>query len=361
MTARASDGATAAPAHPRQKTLAPALLVATLALVLACGLALQIGEPISFGRALRDPASLDRAILLHARLPRVLLGVIAGGGLAITGACFQALLRNPLAEPYVLGVAGGAALGATLALALGAASLVAVFGSSLTALAAATFGLLATAVVYGASSRASREGGEGRGSATTTLLAGVIVNAIAAAAITFVKTLVPGDVARQLLFWLAGFLDVPAPGPLAVVATCVALGSIVLLREAPRLNLLALGDDHAGHLGVDVRRLERRLFIGSSLVVGAVVASCGMIGFVGLLVPHVVRRLTRSADQRVVVPTSLIAGAAMLVLCDAGARLIFRWAHTEPPVGAITALLGGPLFLVLLVGRQGHRRVSSDA
>lgn len=325
------------------------LALATLLLFAVVLVALRVGEPISIARALEDPGSLDHAILVRARLPRVLLGVIAGAGLAVSGSAYQGLLRNPLAEPYVLGVAGGAALGATVALAIaGLATPASGIGlAALVSFAAAGCGALATALVYALAARGTALGASRAGSATAILLAGVVVNGIASAAITFVKTLVRASTAQQLLFWLAGFLDVPTGSTLIVVGVCVAIGSALLVMDAPRLNLLALGDEHAAHLGVDVVALERRVFAATSLVVGAVVATCGMIGFVGLLVPHIVRRLL-GADHRVVVPMSLVLGAATLVLCDLLARATFRWVGTEPPVGAITALVGGPVFLALL-------------
>lgn len=327
--------------------------LATLALVASVAVALSVGQPVSLTAALSDPASLDRAILVSARLPRIALGLLAGAGLSITGAAFQGLLRNPLAEPYVLGVAGGAALGATLALAVGTTSaslFAAVMGASATAAAATLFGLLATALVYAIARGARRDRAP---SSTDILLAGVVVNAIATGAITFAKTLVRAGTAQQLLYWLAGFLDVSTPATLGVVGVAVASGSIVLMSTAPSLGLLALGEEHAAHLGVDVARLERKVFVASSLIVGAIVATCGIIGFLGLLVPHVVRRLV-GPDPRRTLPLSLILGAATLVACDALARASFRVLGSEPPVGAITALLGGPLFLVLLTRRRAH-------
>lgn len=329
----------------------PAGLLTAGALLGALAVGMLVGQPVSLARAWSDAASLDRAILVSARLPRVLLGLLAGAGLSVTGAAFQALLRNPLAEPYVLGVAGGAALGATLALAAGTAALaVPLLGASATAAAATLFGLLATALVYAIARGARRDRAP---AATDILLAGVVVNAVATGAITFAKTLVRAGTAQQLLFWLAGFLDVATPTTLAVVATAVGVGATSLVVAAPALGLLALGDEHAAHLGVDVRRLERRVFLASSLVVGAVVATCGIIGFVGLLVPHVVRRLV-GPDPRRTLPLSLVLGAATLVACDALARASFRALGSEPPVGAITALLGGPLFLVLLTRQRAH-------
>jgi iron complex transport system permease protein len=214
-------------------------------------------------------------------------------------------------------------------------------GASVVPVAALTGGIAATALVY-AFARA------GAGSAGAhILLAGVIVNAICGAMITLVKTLVTASKAQELLFWLMGFLEVPPPALLAFVAFYVALGLAILLADAGRLNVLALGEEPARHLGVDVGALERRTLLACSLVVGAVTSATGLIGFVGLVVPHALRRLV-GPDARVLLPASVLAGAAVLVLCDLAGRLTFRALHTEPPVGAVTALLGGPVFLVVL-------------
>lgn len=314
-------------------------LAALLAVVLV---AVLLGaEPVSAARALADPASLDRVILLDVRLPRVLLAAVAGAGLSLVGAVFQALLRNPLAEPYVLGVSGGSALGATVAIAAGL-SATGLLGAALVPAAALLGGLGATFLVYFIARGARPEA-----SGTAILLAGVMVNAIAAALITFLKTLVSPSRAQQLLRWLTGFVDLPTPSGLLAVSLYVAAGSAFLVRDAARLNLLSLGDDAAAHLGVDVRALERRVFLASSAVVGAIVSVTGLIGFVGLVVPHALRRLA-GPDHRALLPLSMAAGAAMVVACDLGSRLAFRWLHTEPPVGAITALIGGPAFLWML-------------
>jgi len=298
-------------------------------------------EPVSLARALADPESLDRTIMMDIRLPRVLLGALAGGGLAAVGAAFQALLRNPLAEPYILGVSGGAALGATSAIALGLGATT-FLGAALIPAAAFAGGVGATFLVYGV----ARDAGAGS-SGTSILLAGVMVNSIAAALITFLKTLVTPSRAQQLLRWLTGFIDLPSPLGLLAVTFYVLVGASLLLYDAGRLNLLSLGDETAETLGVDVRRLERRVFLASSCVVGAIVSVTGLIGFIGLLVPHALRRLV-GPDHRRLLPLSLLAGGAMLVVCDVIARVSFRWLSTEPPVGAVTALVGGPVFLLLL-------------
>jgi iron complex transport system permease protein len=321
------------------------LAIAIVILALACALGLAIGtSDVSLHRALFDAASNDRMILVELRLPRVLLGAVAGGGLASVGVAFQAVLRNPLAEPYVLGVSGGAAFGATIAIALGIASTT-LLGAEVLPLAALVGGLGATAIVYMLARRATDSG-------TSILLAGVVVNAIASAGITFLKTLVPERVAQDMLFWLVGFLDTPAsPMALPLISIWVTLGTLVLLRDAGRLNVLALGSEQAEHLGIDVTALERRTLVACSLVVGAIVSITGLIGFVGLIVPHALRR-TVGPDVRRLLPLSIPIGGAALVACDALGRALFHVIHQTPPVGAVTALVGGPLFLVLLQRRR---------
>lgn len=317
-----------------------ALSIVALALAVVLGVAFGT-DSFSYSRALTDAASTDRAVLVEVRLPRVLLGAVAGAGLSIVGVALQSLLRNPLAEPYVLGVSGGSALGATVALLLditGSSFL----GASVVPLFALAGGMGATALVHVLASSS----GDSRG--VSVLLAGIVVNAIASAAITFVKTLVTQSKAQEILFWLTGFLELPqSRAALVFVGVYVALGAIVLLRDAARLNVLALGDAAAEHLGISVRRLERRTYLASSLIVGAIVSVTGLIGFVGLLVPHALRRIV-GPDARVLMPASLGFGGAALVLCDLVSRSAFRVLHREPPVGAVTALIGGTLFLALL-------------
>ncbi len=323
-----------------------ALLASGLFLLACVTLAISLGtEPVSLVNALMDPTSLDRVILTEARIPRVLLACVAGGGLATVGVAFQAVLGNPLAEPYVLGVSGGAALGATLAIVLGATGLT-VLGATVVPIAALLGGVAATAFValLGRSTGAMTR--------TSMLLAGVVVNAMTSAAITLVKTLVSASHAQEVLFWLTGFLDASVtPMQLGFVALYVATGTLSLARDAGALNLLSLGDEGAMHLGVDVRSLERRTFLACSLVVGAIVSVTGLIGFVGLIVPHALRRLF-GPDVRVLLGSSLLAGGGVLVLCDLGGRLLFRWLFHELPVGVVTALVGGPLFLVILRRRD---------
>jgi cobalamin transport system permease protein len=329
----------------RRSLVVVGALAVVLVVAMWCGIDFG-AEPVSLVRAVSSPHSLDRTIVVAARLPRVLLAALAGGSLAVVGVAFQALLRNPLADPYVLGVSGGAAVGATLALLAGASALTLV-GAALVPLAALAGGVAATLLVYAI----ARAGGEVSG--TTIVLAGVIVNAIAAAIITFIKALVSAAKAQELLFWLMGFLDVPSSAELAVTTVWVAAGTLVIFLDSGRLNLLSLGREPAQHLGVDVRRLERRIFFAASATAGAVVSLTGLIGFVGLVVPHAVRRIL-GPDHRWVVPAALLLGATSLVACDLLARAAFRLFGSELPVGAVTALFGGPMFLVLLY-RTRHR------
>lgn len=317
------------------------LIGCAVALILAILLGASFGtDPVSIVTAILDSSSRDHDIVFEVRLPRVLLAALAGAGLSMVGVALQALLRNPLAEPFVLGVSGGSAFGATIAILFGLGGGT-ILGASLVPIAALAGGVGATILVHAFAAAAPGSRG------TSVLLSGVVVNAIASAAITFVKTLIVPAKAQELLFWLMGFLDVPSRASLIAMTVYTAIGAAILLYDAARLNVLSLGDEAAAHLGIRVRAVEVRTLLASSLVVGAIVSVTGLIGFVGLIVPHVLRRLL-GPDTRVLMPASLGLGGATLVVCDLVSRGSFRWLHTEPPVGAVTALVGGPLFLFLL-------------
>jgi iron complex transport system permease protein len=277
-------------------------------------------------------------LLLGLRLPRVILGAVAGCGLAVAGVTFQALLRNPLADPYVVGVSGGAALGGVVALVCG---LSAPWAVPLFAFGGAIISIVALFSLAQA---------RGRTDPLTLLLIGVIFNAFASAIVTFFKAVVTPTKAQEILFWLMGVIGIESLPNLLALSAYVGLGTAALWMLAGVMNLLAVGDDDAASLGIAVGRLRFACFVAASLVVGAVVAVAGMIGFVGLVVPHVLRRLG-GADHRWLLPASALVGASFLMLADAGSRLAFLWFGSELPVGAITAFTGGPFFLALLLRR----------
>jgi iron complex transport system permease protein len=248
----------------------------------------------------------------------------------------QPTLRNPLASPDIIGVSGGAALAAVASLAIlplgPRTDLVVPF-------VAFTGAALSSVIVY----RLSLV--RGRVEPYTQILVGVIFNTVAASLILVINAVVDLARAQSIVFWLMGGIAIHTYTVIALVAVLIALGSLVLIREAPTLNLLALGDDAAEQLGVDLAASRRRVFGASSLLVGASVALTGVITFVGLIVPHLLRRVLGS-DSRLLVPASCLGGAAFLIACDLAARWVL--APSELPVGAITALSGGPFFIYLL-------------
>jgi iron complex transport system permease protein len=332
----------------RRTRLALALAAGALAVLGAALLSATVGaRPISFAQALAG-LEPDRTILVELRLPRALIAAVVGAALAASGTALQALLRNPLAEPFVLGVSGGAALGGSLvvvaASALGrfAGAAGALLGAAPPVAAGAVAGAaLATVFVFGL----GRIGG--RLVPQSALLVGIIFNEFVAGVITLMKVLVAPEQASRLTYWLVGAVGSDG-GPMLWVSVGLVAGAVLLLLVlSARLNLLTLGDEEASSLGVDVRRDRALVFFAASAATGAAVALAGMVGFVGLLVPHLVRRFV-GPDHRLLVPAATLFGAAFLVLADAAARLAFLPLGTEPPVGAITALLGGPFFLWLL-------------
>jgi iron complex transport system permease protein len=283
--------------------------------------------------------NVDAQIFFVARLPRVLAGAMIGATLAAAGVVLQALMRNPLATPFTLGVSAGAALGAMLAIALGLD--VGALGISSVPIASFVGSLAAIAIVYGLASS------QKRGLSTNVLLlAGVTLNSFFSALILFVQYLADFAESFRTVRWLMGDLDVGSYGPI-VAATPFIVAAFVIFAVLPRsLNLLTLGEDTAASRGVDVPRAQRWAFFSASLATGAAVSLGGPIGFIGIVVPHLVRLMVGS-DHRVVLPAASLFGAAFLVLCDLLARTIM--APLEIPVGIITALIGGPFFLWLLV------------
>ena len=277
-----------------------------------------------------------RQIVMDIRLPRAILGLLVGGGLALSGSVFQALLRNPLAEPYILGISGGSAAGAVLVLSLGLASQSSVF------LPLAAFGgaLLAILLVFRVAAAADR-----RLDVRVLLLAGVVVGAFFTAFIALILAISEAQAVRSAVLWMMGSLASASWGSVSLVAAYTLPASLILLALARALNLMSVGEETASYLGTDVEKVKKIAYAVASLITAAGVAVAGIIGFVGLIIPHTLRLLVGS-DQRIILPLSFLAGAAFLMLADVGARLILD--PTEIPIGVITAFLGVPLFLVLL-------------
>lgn len=329
--------------HPLRRNL-PIVFVLFGLMVLAIVLSPLVGStPISltrvFNRSIPFESNVDAQIFFIARLPRAIAGALVGGTLAAAGVVFQGLLRNPLATPYTLGVSAGASLGAMLAITFGATLPFA--GAAPASLAGA---LLAVSVVYLLAS--ARHSGL---STTVLLLAGVTLNSFFSALILFVQYLSNFADLFRAMRWLMGNLDVTSYAPIAGALPLVAAAFIAFAWLARPLNLLSLGADAAGARGINVRSVQRTAFFSASLATGAAVSVGGPIGFVGIIVPHLVRLLV-GADHRLVLPASIFLGAGFLVVCDVLARTVM--APMELPVGIITAMIGGPFFLWMLLRKR---------
>jgi iron complex transport system permease protein len=302
--------------------------------------------PISIARAFDSSVpwadNVDAQIFFVARLPRALAGAVIGGTLAAAGVVLQALLRNPLATPFTLGVSAGAALGAMLAIAWGLD--VGALGVSSVPVASFLGSLVAMLVVYALASS------QRRGLSTNVLLlAGVTLNSFFSALILFVQYLSDFAESYRAVRWLMGDLDIGSYGPILAAMPFTAIAFAVFATLPRALNLLTMGEDVAASRGVDVVRAQRWAFFSASLATGAAVSLGGPVGFIGIVVPHLVRLMVGS-DHRVVLPAATLFGAAFLVMCDLLARTVM--APVEIPVGIITALIGGPFFLWLLVRRS---------
>lgn len=317
-----------------------------LALIAAVLLALRLGAvPFSLadlGQNLwwllighPEKVSIDfRLIMVDIRLPRILLGILVGGALSVAGASFQALLRNPLADPYVLGVSNGAALGAIVAL------LIAPTLPLMTPLAAFLGAAATISAVYLLGRR------QGQIDSNTLLLAGIITASFLSAMIMFVMTTLASRDLRGIAFWLMGDLSASLPrGALWVLVVGCLSATGAIYTTASDLNLLLAGEREAMHLGVDVTRVKLVVYISASVLTGLAVSVSGAIGYVGLLVPHLMRMIFGS-DYRLLIPTSALGGAIVVVLADTLARTVV--APTELPVGAMTAAAGAPFFIYLL-------------
>jgi len=281
-------------------------------------------------------APIARDIVLDLRLPRVLLGILVGGGLAMSGATFQALLRNPLAEPYILGISGGASVGAVLVLAMGWT----VAGSWALPLAAFAGALLAIAMVFGVATATGRAM-----DVRVLLLAGVVVAAFFSACIALILSVSPARTVQSAVLWIMGSLASANWQSVVLTAAYTLPAAILLIGMARPLNLMAIGEETAYYLGADVERVKRWALLIAALITASGVAVAGVIGFVGLVVPHAVRLLAGS-DHRSLLPLSFLAGGTFLTMADLVARLTL--APREIPIGVVTAFVGVPFFLLLL-------------
>lgn len=341
--------------QPRPLFVAQGLLLAfVLWLSLALGpVSLPLGDTLRavlrlLGLPLEGGPAVEQAelILSQIRMPRTLLGLAVGMVLALCGVAMQGLFRNPLADPGLVGVSSGAALGAAVAIVGGAVfgGLPEVLAPYLLSACAFAGGLVVTAVVY----HLGRH--DGQTNVATMLLAGIALTALAGAAIGLFTYLADDATLRTLTFWNLGSLNGASYArlwPLLLVTLVVVLW---LPRRARALNALLLGESEARHLGFEVERLKRELVLCTALGVGAAVAAAGLIGFIGLVVPHLMRLLV-GPDHRLLLPASALAGASLLLLADLAARLVL--APAELPIGIVTALIGAPFFLYLLVrGRK---------
>jgi len=296
----------------------------------------------AFDRSIPFADNVDAQIFFVARLPRVLAAVLVGAAFASAGVVLQALLRNPLATPFTLGVSAGAALGAILAVSSGFAVS---FGPLLPVPLASLLGASVSAtIVYAMATRPERAI-----STSVLLLAGVTLNSFFSALILFVQSMVDFADTYRVVRWLMGNLDVGGFGPILGALPLIVVAFVIFAMLSPSLNLLSVGVDTAAAHGVDVARIQRLAFVSAALATSAAVSLAGPIGFVGIVVPHLVR-LMAGVDHRVVLPAAALFGAAFLVVCDLVARTVL--APVEIPVGVVTAMLGGPFFLWLLVRKS---------
>jgi iron complex transport system permease protein len=316
------------------------VLLSLLAGVVVGPVTIPIGDAFSslFGGDVEGVSAVHRVIVRQIRLPRVLLGLLVGSALAVSGVAMQGLFRNPLASPYVLGIASGASTGAALAILFASGS---VFFLPLGAFAGAAAAAL---VVYGLA-----RGRDRRTSIFTLILAGVAVGALFSSVTSFLIFLSSGgEKLSDVLFWIMGGLGRASWSSIAILTPIVGVGIAVVFTFARDLNALSLGEEGAFHVGVNPDTLARWLLGTTTLLTGAAVAMAGTIGFIGLVIPHVMRLLV-GPDHRGLIPVSALAGGCFLVWSDMAARTVF--APAELPVGVITAFLGAPFFLYLLKAR----------
>ena len=338
------------PALTRRRLQGPTLTLALACLLLAASLlsltsgaaGLGAGDLVGaiWGEGL---GSRDRVVLFDIRLPRLALGAAVGAALAVSGVLLQGLFRNPLADPGIVGVSSGAGLGAVLAIVLGGllpATLTAAVGPALVPLAAGLGGWATTLLLYRVSTSGQRT------DVALMLLAGFALAALAGAVTGILIYLADDRQLRDLTFWSMGSLAGATWAKLAAALPLMALALLIAPRLARGLNVLALGEAQAAHMGTDVQRLKRVTILAAAAATGAAVAVSGGIGFVGIVVPHLLRQ-ARGPDHRQLIPNAALLGAALLVLADLVSRMIV--APAELPIGILTALAGAPVFLWMLL------------
>lgn len=325
----------------------PALLLLLIVLLITAAAAALMGAfPIPALSLLQANLTPQEQAVLHSiRLPRVLLAVIVGAALAVSGAALQGLFRNPLADPGLIGISSGAALAVALMIVI-IGPLPGILGLYGLSIAAFMGGLLTSIVIF------RFAGLTGASSVTYILLAGIAINALASAGTGFLAYLSDDQELRSLTFWTMGSLGGALWPGVLICASLVIPATFVLYRNAQRLNILLLGESEARHLGVDSERLKRNIIICTAISVGAAVAVSGIIGFVGLVIPHLIR-LTLGPDHRLLIPASALLGAIILIIADTVSRTLL--APAEIPVGIFTSLIGGPFFLWLLLKQYSGR------
>jgi iron complex transport system permease protein len=329
---------------PSKVIILSMIMLVALALVIAVSLVLGTAD-VSLKNIMdiitgtMPPDDPVRLIIFRIRLPRILLAGIVGFALSLGGVVFQAILRNPLADPFVLGVSSGSAFGAVLAIFFG-------LGFSLGVPVMSFAGALFT--IYLVMMIGARKIGV---ESTTILLTGVIINAFFTAIIMFFISVTANDRLHTMLFWLYGDLSQSKYSQLFIIAPFVLISSVILFSYSRDLNLITTGEENAAQMGVEVSRIKVASLVIVSLTMGLVVAFSGLIGFVGLIVPHLARMAFRS-DHRLLIPTAAIGGAIFLIAADTIARTVVS--PSELPVGVITAFLGAPFFIILLKKRGSH-------
>ncbi len=335
-----------------QTSLSRCILVLSLYLLLllvVVFIALAVGsESVNIGQACRDlsdnnVSSIDVRIIFNQRLPRIVMALIAGGALALIGAVFQTILHNPLADPYTLGLAGSSSAGAVLALSLPSLSGMSIAGFGLVQIFSLLGAGMSAAFIYRLARRS------GAMSVNTLLLAGVVIGIISSALVMLIRYLSSPHLLVSMDRWIMGGLDINRLGEVLPLLPLILPGLGVLFCQAVSLNHIVFGEELAAGLGVSVNSVQKWCFFGGSVTTAAIVSQTGPIAFVGLIVPHIVKKIN-GTDHRLLLPACFLAGGSFLILCDTLARTIA--APAEMPVGIITAAIGGVFFIALLVSRR---------